>query len=615
MEVNVNIKWHLLACIFFVSLFTQVSVALASVSLQQQVNAENQPNIYQAASQASKQTDRQESSTNAYTASSNQKVNTNTNTNTNTQSKPNTYQPKPSYLYGDWLFNGGFKQSSFSAVNPNYVISQGDNLLIQLWGGLDYQAEVAVDPQGNIYIPKVGPIKVLGVSNSQLNNVILKNIKRVYKANVEAYVSLLSSQKVKVFLAGLVNVPGIYEGQSADSILRFIDLAGGIRSDIGSYRNIQVKRNNQTLHNIDLYNFIQKGEMPNLQLQDGDVIFVGTKNGTVTVEGEVGFKGKYELKQSSTSLSQLLNALVLTDKATHITLISPEQSQLSQKKQNTKALQLAQVKQVKVKQVQVKQYKVNNIANVQVNAGALIKVSSQLRAQSISVELLGEHNSAFEIVLPWGATLDDLLKQVSFTSLSNKGAIQLFRQSVAIRQKDMLLASLSSLEQNVLTTRSETKEAAQLRNTEANTILQWIERAKLVEPKGQVLLAKGTQAHDIYLQQGDQIVIPTKRNLVLVHGEVLFPTAIAYQAKQHVLDFINHAGGTTNELDDMNILVMKPNGTITSVNDELKNKKIIGAGDEIFVLAKPDEKSFQLTKDITQVIYQIAASAAVVLAI
>ncbi|MFT6895867.1 MAG: protein involved in polysaccharide export with SLBB domain [Paraglaciecola sp.] len=591
MKANVNIKWHIVVIILFVTLISQASVALATVSLQQKVNAEKQPSIYQTGEQVDA---------------------------ANTQTKAKTYQTKPSYLYGDWLFNGGFQESSFSAVNPNYVMAQGDNLLIQLWGGIDYQAEVTVDPQGNIYIPKVGPIKVLGVANSQLNNVILKNIKRVYKANVEAYVSLLSSQKVKVFLAGLVNIPGIYEGQSADSILRFIDLAGGIRADIGSYRDIQVKRNNRVLHKIDLYDFIQKGEIPHLQLQDGDVIFVGSKNGTVTVEGEVGFEGKYELKQNSTSLAHLLNALVLTEKATHVTLIAPEQSHVTQNKiaQNiSQSSKGAHVTKDPIKQVQVKQYTVNNIADVQVNAGALIKVSSQLRAQSISVELLGEHNSAFEMVLPWGATLDDLLKQVAFTSLSNKQAIQLYRESVAVRQKDMLLASLSSLEQNVLTTRSETKEAAQLRNTEAETILQWIEKARLVEPKGQVLLAEGTQPQNIYLQQGDKIVIPAKRNVVLVHGEVLFPTAIAYQTKQNILDFIKHAGGTTNELDSMNILVMKPNGTIASVNNELNNKNIIGPGDEIFVLAKPDEKTFQLTKDITQVIYQIAASAAVFLAI
>jgi protein involved in polysaccharide export with SLBB domain len=503
-------------------------------------------------------------------------------------------------LYGDWLFHGGFKQTSFSAVNPNYLISQGDNLLIQLWGGIDYQAEIKVDPQGNVYIPKVGPIKVLGVANEQLNKVVLQSIKRVYKANVKAYVSLLSSQKVKVFLSGLVNVPGIYEGQSADSILRFIDLAGGIRKDIGSYRNIQVKRNNQIKNNIDLYKFLQKGDMPVIQLQDGDVIFVGSSKGQVSIEGDVGFEGRYELKDNKESLEDILAAVVNKEKATHVTIIEPSVRTLSKGSES---------------KIAVQQYPINNIADVIIKGGAVIKVSSQLRANSISIELMGEHNSAFELVVPWGSSLNDVLAQIEFTKLSNKKAIQLFRPSVGERQKDMLQASLTALEQSVLTARSNTNEAAQLRATEASTILQWIEKAKKVIPKGQVILSEGYNANEIILQQGDRVVVPIKRNLIMVHGEVLFPTAIAYENNMNVEDFIAQSGGVLSDIDDLNILIMKPNGSFIDVNDELTNKKKISPGDEIFVLAKPDAKSFQLTKDLTQIMYQIAVSAAVILAL
>jgi hypothetical protein len=60
---------------------------------------------------------------------------------------------------------------------------------------------------------------------------------------------------------------------------------------------------------------------------------------------------------------------------------------------------------------------------------------------------------------------------------------------------------------------------------------------------------------------------------------------------------------------------MKPNGSFIDVNSDLSDEDEIQPGDEIFVLAKPDVKSLQLTKDITQVIYQVAVSAAVVLAL
>lgn len=510
----------------------------------------------------------------------------------NIYEKPIEKKSNTAEIYGSWLFEGGFKKSSFSGINPDYRITQGDTLLVQLWGGLNTQDERVVDAQGNIFIPRVGPVRVEGVANRELNQVVLKSIKRVYKSNVESYITLVSSQRVKVFVSGLVNKPGLYEGQSADSILRFVDQAGGIRSNLGSYRNISLKRNGKTVHKIDLYGFINKGNMPALQLQDGDVIFVDRQYGHVTISGEVGFSGRYELNENQADLSEVISAAVMTDKATHITLVEPEGTDII-----------------------ARQFAVSETLGVQIQPGAQVKVSSQLRPKSISVEVLGEHSSRTEVVLPWGATLADLIKQVEFTSLSDRSAIQLFRDEVAHRQKDMLMTSLVALEQSVLTARSETREEAELRKVEANTVLQWIDKAKGVQPRGQVILTDGYNPESIVLKQSDKVIIPGKKNLVMVHGEVLFPTAISYKNSFSPKRYIQHAGGTNGDMDDMNILVMKPNGVFVNVSDDLRDEDQIGPGDEVFVLAKPDFKSLQLTKDISQVIYQIAVSAAVALAL
>ena len=284
--------------------------------------------------------------------------------------------------YGQWLFSGAFNKQGFTGINPDYRITQGDSLLVQLWGGLDFQKEIKVDAQGNVFIPKVGPIKVLGVKNSQLNKVVLKSIKRVYKSNVQAYVSLISSQTVKVYLAGMINKPGLYEGNSADSIMAFIDQAGGIRKNLGSYRFIQVKRQNKVVNNIDLYAFLQNGVISNTQLQDGDVILVQPKKGEITLEGQLGFNGQYEVKQNNNNLSEILISAAISENATHVTVVSPS-------------------KGIGIKQVEAKQYDMAEINNVNIQPGSLVRVSSQMRANSISVEIVGEHKSKFEMVLPW----------------------------------------------------------------------------------------------------------------------------------------------------------------------------------------------------------------------
>ena len=497
-----------------------------------------------------------------------------------------------SALFGDWLFNGDFANSTFTGFNPDYRISAGDKLLIQLWGGIEYQGELEVDVHGNIFIPKVGPVLVKGVENSKLMDVINKSVKRVYKSNVEVYATLATTEQVKVFVTGMVTKPGLYQGNSADSILKFIDLANGIKPNLGSYRNITVKRNGKSLASFDLYQFLNNGIIPQTQFHDGDVIFVGRKGGEIKLEGELGFTGEYEIRAGGSPLKEILNAVQPSEIATHVTLVS-----------------------TKDKDVIVTQYSLSDAMDISVFAGTTVKISAQVKAQNISVTVLGEHNSEQEVVLPWGATYYDLVERIQFTPLSNISAIKLFRKSVAERQKAMLDQSLTALEQSVLTARSETTEAAKLRENEASTILQWVEKARQIEPQGQVLLSSQSKSSPIYLQQGDKIEVPQKRNLVIVHGEVLFPTSIAYSNQVSPIELIEQAGGALAEFEDLNILLMKPDGSVKSINDQLTKASALSAGDEIFVLAKPDEKSFQLTKDITQIIYQIAASAAVILAL
>lgn len=499
---------------------------------------------------------------------------------------------KKTDLFGSWLFEGGFESTSFSGVNPDYRIAQGDMLLVQLWGGIEYQDTVSVDAQGNIFIPKVGPIMVQGIKNSELNKVILQAIKRVYKSNVSAYVTLKSTQLVRVFLSGQVNRPGLYEGQSADSVLRFIDQAGGVRDGLGGYRRVLIKRNGGIISNIDLYKFINRGEIPFTQLHDGDVIFVSPIQGTVTVEGEVGFEGRYELANGSDSLQEILNSVAMKHTATHVTLVEAKGTRLD-----------------------ARQILISDAHAEIVKQGAVIKVSSQLRPTNISIEVLGEHNSELQLVLPWGASLKDALDQIDYSLYSDKKGIQLFRSSVAERQREMLMTSLDNLERNVLATPSSTNEAAQLRKTESQTVLQWIERARNVKPKGQVLLTEGYDPSNIILKQSDRIVIPSKRSLVIIHGDVLFPSAVAFNPDMNALDYIEQSGGVNGDIDDMRILLKKPNGSFVDIADDLDESGVVSNGDEVFLLPEPDIKSLQVTKDISQVIYQVALSAAVVLAL
>ena len=76
-------------------------------------------------------------------------------------------------VFGSQIFTGRFAQQSFSGFNPDYQIAVGDRLLLRMWGAVTYEAYQNVDPQGNVFVPQVGPIAVLGVDrkSTRLNSI------------------------------------------------------------------------------------------------------------------------------------------------------------------------------------------------------------------------------------------------------------------------------------------------------------------------------------------------------------------------------------------------------------------------------------------------------------
>ena len=140
-------------------------------------------------------------------------------------------------------------------------------------------------------------------------------------------------------------------------------------------------------------------------------------------------------------------------------------------------------------------------------------------------------------------------------------------------------------------------------------MLQWVERARKIEPIGQVVIAQAKERDTLLLENGDVFRVPSKDGLVLVTGEVLFPNAITHEERFEVEDYIKKAGGYTQTADTSRILVAHRDGTFQLAEDTA----VVRSGDEILVLPKVDTKPRQFWKDIVQIVFQLALAAKVVL--
>ncbi len=83
------------------------------------------------------------------------------------------------------------------------------------------------------------------------------------------YVNLINSQPVAIFVTGFVLKPGRYAGGPTDSVLYYLDMAGGIDPERGSYRDVKILRNSKVLSALDLYPFILEGTIKRPAPQGG----------------------------------------------------------------------------------------------------------------------------------------------------------------------------------------------------------------------------------------------------------------------------------------------------------------------------------------------------------
>lgn len=489
-------------------------------------------------------------------------------------------------VFGASLFSGSFAVGGATQFNPDYMVAVGDRIQIRLWGGYTFDGILTVDPQGNLFVPQLGPVKLLGVRNRDLQRTLETAMRQVFRANVNGYASLAAAQPVRIYVGGFVNRPGMYNGTSMDSLLNYLDQAGGIDVDRGSFLDVQVKRGQQVRATVNLYDFLLQGSIPQIQLSDGDVIFIAPRQNTVRVTGLAANAKRFEFAGADLSIDELARLAKPAASATHVRVI-----------RNTGTVRNTDY------------YPLSAAREVRVANGDDVEFTADKKPGTITVRVEGEHQGQQEFVLPYGSRIGALLGQVRMTPLSDAASIQLYRVSVRERQRAMLQTSMRSLESAVLTARSGTSDEAVLRKQESDLILQWVERARKIEPSGQVQIASNAARDELLLENGDVLRIPTRDGLVLVSGEVLFPNAVAFDGALKVRDYIARAGGYTQNAENSRVVIAHRDGSFEEGSPDTR----LRAGDEVLVLPKVDVKSRQIFKDMTQIIYQIAVAAKVVL--
>jgi protein involved in polysaccharide export with SLBB domain len=204
-------------------------------------------------------------------------------------------------IYGSELFanSQGFKNNENVATPLNYEVGANDVLKLVVYGVQEYSADLDVSKEGTVLIQNVGRVKVAGLSIEAATTRIKQLMGNTAYPSLRSGESKIAltvgdTRTIQVTIIGAQR-SGNYNVSSLSNVLSALTMAGG-PSEIGSYRSIELIRDNKVVKTFDLYAFMQNGDQSqNMGLKDRDVIKVPPYKGRIEIKGQVKRPGIFEL--------------------------------------------------------------------------------------------------------------------------------------------------------------------------------------------------------------------------------------------------------------------------------------------------------------------------------
>ena len=440
-------------------------------------------------------------------------------------------------LYGSDFFNTF--QTSFMPINePNpdsgYMLDIGDVLQIQLVGQNDFDDELVINSDGSISVPDIGQIIIAGLSLDEASRLIQSKVSSAF-IGTEAFINLAGIRDVNILVTGNAQNPGIYTLTGNSNILHAISASGGI-SEYGSLREINLLRNNTIIESLDVYDLLIDGQY-NLKkrLRSGDVVFVAARKNIVTIDGAVNRPAKYEVsnEQNLDSIIKYANGISRTADRENFSL----ERILDGTLKSIPVRNNSQFKTIKAEDGDLIYIREHPFRQAKIS-GAVLKPGSYTMAE--------------------GETINDLIEKAGgFTDNAYKfGAIYQNKDAKLINEQSKEILYQEFLD-NIIAVSQQSGGSFDL-----GPVIQLTQEIKNTEANGRVVIdLLNDDSIDFYnIQEGDELFVPERNNVVYVYGEISTEGAVMYSELQDVEYFVEKSGGYKQFADNKSIYILHPNG-------------------------------------------------------
>ena len=488
-------------------------------------------------------------------------------------------------------------------VSNDYILGPGDKLTVNLFGTKTQKITSSISREGDFFIPSLGPISLAGLSFGDASVLIQERVKNELIGS-EAAVTLSEVRAINVYLLGEVYQPGKYTISGLSSASNALIVSGGVNEN-GSLRNIQIKRNNKDIAEYDFYEFLLKGSLKNdVQLQDGDVLFVPFIENTTRVGGSFKRPGNYEVLKNETVIDVINLAGGFKQDVLKETQV--EVSFFDDSLNKRVYLSLGR-----------------NELDFKLTGQSSINVTSKSGYEVETIKVSGEVSNPGEYSIRKGDTILDIINRAGgYTEDSFSQGGVFLRKSVAKLQKDAFMRSADDLEDTIvdIVTKGTLQNLSEFTLT---PISRLISRLRSENPIGRMVVdldylsIKNNPILNFRVQDGDELFIPRRPNSISVVGEVLYSSTLGFDPGLGVDEYIDLSGGLKDSADKEKIFVILPNGRSSLVKKSLfSSRNILIPGSTIVVSRDPRPfDAINLTTIITPILADLATSAAAIAAI
>ena len=440
-------------------------------------------------------------------------------------------------LFGKNFFDSF--QTSFMPVNePNpdstYILDVGDILSIQLIGQKDIIQDFLLKGDGSINLPDVGQIFLAGLTLSEASQLIKSRVSSSL-IGAEAFVSLSELRDVSVLITGNAKYPGIYTLSGNSNLLQALSIAGGV-GEFGSYREINLLRDNKVIEVLDVYDLLIDGNFTlKERLRSGDVIFIEPQKSLVSIDGAVKRPAKYELtdQQNLGDVIRYANGLKQTA--------------------DTENIYLERILDGTLKSIPV--VNSSQFDTIKSIDGDLLYIREfPFREANISGAVLkpGRYTMAA------GETVSDLIKKAGgFTNNAYPlGAVfeNLDAKNINVKAQELLYQEFLD---NIIALSQQNISG----NFDFTPIVGLTKEINDIEANGRIVVDLSPNSkQSVIIQEGDSLIIPEKTNNVYVFGEVSSEGSVMFSENKKVDFFIDKSGGFKKYADKESIYILHPNG-------------------------------------------------------